>query len=333
MRPWHPVLALLVACLVLPLVLAAEETIPPLYRAERHFTAGEKYLKDLPENSRITLNRTDGTLLDLDLKGGKLGAALPPSRLSEDGRTLATPLGFRIVIAEKAADGVRIDPPSGFSTTFVLFKKWLVAREGTPRLWSYPANEAVLRLTDGTRIDFPDGGNGWEVLTLLGERFSLDQAARTWSALPALPSPPLIPTLPHLFPATGGGVWRIATEEDRLVLAWNWFPIGLELTRAIDEVRGGPRRNSLDRYFNTLAQPQPAPEMAACLLTPRFGLQVGDQVTFSIPGREPETVVLLPGVPEGSFAEPKISPQLTKLPGLATSDVVPAPKGPPVLPP
>lgn len=313
---------LLLPFLALVLVLGvstfgyATETIPPLFRAERHFSAGEQYLRGLPDNTRITIARTDGTTLVLDLKAGKLVTTLPPSRLSADNRTLTTPLGYRLTPGGDAQGLGLVEAPSGSVTSFTMVPKYLVAKEPGPRLWSFPLDKAILRLTDGTRVDLLEGGSRWEVITLLGERFSKDPQSPTWSVLPSLPSPPLIPAIPHVYPATGGGVWRIPVDDDHLVFAWNWFPVGIELERVLDEVRGGVRRKELNSYFNELAQPQPPAEMAGCLLASRFVLGVGDQITFSAPGKEPETVFLVPGFIEAPYVLPNFNKRISKLPSL-----------------
>lgn len=136
-------------------------------------------------------------------------------------------------------------------------------------------------------------GSRWEVITLLGERFK-----RIPSPPPGRSCLPFLPTADSrtpCLPGHGGGVWRIPVDDDHLVFAWNWFPVGIELERVLDEVRGGVRRKELNSYFNELAQPQPPAEMAGCLLASGSCLEWGIRSPSPLQERNRKPFFWFPG--------------------------------------
>lgn len=171
----------------------------------------------------------------------------------------------------------------------------LIASTRGRKVWSTRIQDTfVLRLPDGTRVDTIDAGAHWEALTLRGERFRLDARARAWTALDPLPSPPLIPDTDTVYVTRDGETWRRPIREEHVVFAWNWYPAGLPLERAIADVETGPRRKDLDRYFVEIANEQPPADEAAYVLGRRLALSGGDQVIFERPGGPPDRVFLLP---------------------------------------
>ncbi len=283
---------------------AAPEVIPPVERAARHFEEGEKYLRSLPDGTKVTVTRLDGSTFTLALSGGKFTITLPASQVSENGKLFTSPLGFQVFVNQQAQPpGLAIVAPGGSWTTFSFVKSSvLLAMEQHGGLWSTHLElPLTLRLPDGTRIDMMDSGRRWEVMTLNGERYRLVVAEGTWTALPQLPSPPLVPDMDSFYVAGNGDNWRKPAQEDHIVFAWNWYPVGFSLAQAIEDVRGGVRRADLDGYFNVLANPQSGADMGACLLGRRLALGGGDQVTFKLPNEPPVTVLLLPGPIEPNY--------------------------------
>lgn len=276
----------------------APEVIPPLYRAARHFEEGEKYLRALPEGSKITVHRLDGATFTLTLTGGKLATTLPPAQISEGGKLWTSSLGYQVFVNyQSTPPGLAIAAPGGAWSTFSFLRNSiLIVVEEHGGFWTRSLGDPMaLRLPDGVRIDMLENGQQWEALTLNGERFRLSLAAGVWTEMPRLPSPPLIPDMESLYLAGNGDNWRKPAQDDHVVFAWNWYPVGVSMTQAIDDVRTGFRREDLDGYFDLLPNPQSGPDMAACLLGRRLALGGGDQMTFEAPSQGSTTALLLPG--------------------------------------
>jgi hypothetical protein len=325
--PARPLLAA-VALLSLP-VLAASPTapakatpppakgtdpafIPPAFRAERHTGAGEAYLRALPAGTKVIVDRADGAHFELLLKDGKLAIELPASTLSADGGTLTTPLGYKLSFLRDDRRGLVITAPNGHLTEFRPQKTALFAAESDGGVWQWDLEGRGLRLPDGSRIDPLDKGKRWEVLTLRGERYSGELMARRWSALPPIPSPPLVPDTLAAYLSGDGDDWRLPVWEDDAVFAWNWVQVGLPLERAIIDLQQGQRRKDVEYYFSGIEVVQPPAEVGGALLGRRLVLAGGDRVTFALPGEEPVTVFVLPGALEADYAVPKAKIQ-TKL--------------------
>jgi hypothetical protein len=288
--------------------------IPPAFRAERHTTAGEAYLRALPAGTKVIVDRADGAHFELLLKDGKLAIALPASSLSADGATLTTPLGYKLSFSGDKRRSFVVAAPNGHRTEFRPEKAALTVGESDGGVWRWDLEGRGLRLPDGSRIDPLDKGQRWEVLTLRGERFSGELAGRGWSALPPITSPPLVPDPLAAYLSGDGDDWRIPVWEDDAVFAWNWIAVGLPIDRAIDDVRQGQRRKDVEFYFNNLELPQPPEEVGGALLARRLVLAGGDRLTFEQPGKEPVTVFVLPGPLEADYAVPKSKFQSTLTP-------------------
>lgn len=310
---------LLLAALVLSplLCLGGEEAasrgelIAPAFRAERHFETGAAYLESLPDQTRIHVERNDGSQFTLILEGGVLRTKLPSAALAEGDKIFISPLGFRIYSnPDPRKTGVIVEAPSGNATRFVATPQRLEARESDGGFWSTKIEEPVLRLSDGTRIDIREHRSVWEVYTLAGERYRLSREQGSWTELPALPSPPLIPDIFSTFTSGDGDDWRRPVQEDHLVFAWNWYPHGLGIDQLIEDVSKGPRRLDLNLLFNSLDRVQPAPEMAGYVLGRRLCLTGGDRITFERPGEDPVAVFLLPSDAEPDSAPPPESRKL-----------------------
>lgn len=308
----------LTALLFFPLLCLGEERtapegelIAPAFRAERHFETGAAYLRGLPDQTRIVVERNDGTRFTLVLEGGVLHAKLPAAALAEEKRVFVSPLGFRVYSnTGLSKPGVIVESPSGNTTRFVASFLRLEARESDGGVWSTNIKEPVLRLSDGTRIDVLENRSVWEVYTLAGERYRLSPEEHSWTALPTVPSPPLIPDIFSTFIAGDGDDWRRPLQEDHMVFAWNWYPRGLSIEQAIKDVSEGPRRLDLNLLFNDLDRVQPGPEMAAYVLGRRLCLAGGDRVTVERPGEDPIAVYLLPSQAEPDFAPPPRSQRI-----------------------
>jgi len=313
----------LTTTLLLPAICFGEDETPPqgeliapAFRAERHFEAGATYLRDLPDQTRIIIERNDGTRFSLALEGGVLQTQLPPASLAEEKKVFVSPLGFRVFVnPDPKKPGVIVESPSGGTTRFVATFRHLEGRESDGGYWSTTIKEPVLRLSDGTRIDVLENRSVWEVYTLAGERYRLPLDEGSWTALPTVPSPPLIPDIFSTFVAGDGDDWRRPLQEDHMVFAWNWYPHGLSIEQAIEAVRKGPRRLDLNLHFNGLDRAQQAPEMAAYVLGRRLCLAGGDRVTFVRPGEDPITVFLLPSEAEPDFISPPKSKRI-RLPNI-----------------
>lgn len=281
-----------------PAVPGTAESIPPTERPARHFATGEAFLRALPEGTQIKVERIDNSVFALTLDKNLLKIDLPKSLLSADKKTLTTPFGYKLLTAtDPTVPGFRIVGPHGKGTTFQadLEKKILVAFEDTPKRWERNlAFSFALRLPDGSRIDMLQRGAVWEILTLWGERFRLALAEGTWAQLESIPSPPLIPDLSTFYVAGNGSEWRLPGKEEHFVFAWNWFPGGLSIDQMIADLKNGPRRKDLDDYFVDLPQPQSPEDMGAIFFARRLALDVGDRITFLLPGKKPVTVFLLP---------------------------------------
>lgn len=281
-----------------PAVPGTAESIPPTERPARHFATGEAFWRALPEGTQIKVERIDNTAFTLKLSQNLLKTDLPKSQLSADKKTVTTPFGYRLQAAtDPAVPGFRIIGPRGKGTTFQanLERKTLVALEDTPKRWERNlAFSFALRLPDGSRIDMLQRGAVWEILTLWGERFRLVLAEGAWVKLEPIPSPPLIPDLSTFYVAGNGSEWRLPGKEEHFVFAWNWFPGGLSIDQMIADLKNGPRRKDLDDYFVDLPQPQTPEDMGAIFLARRLALDVGDRITFLLPGKAPLTVFMLP---------------------------------------
>lgn len=278
---------------------ATPEKIAPLYRSERHFGAGESYLRALPDGTRVSIERADGSGFDLTLDEGVLRASLPAAKLDDDGATLILPSGYRIYFSsERKHRGIVIEAPSSELTAlrWDSLRNTGVGRRSDGLVLTSNYDPWVIRIPDGTRIDAFDKFARWEAVTLAGERFRLDLTkSKAWETLPTLPSPPLIPFDKTFYLAGDGNDWRRGVPEDHVVFAWNWIMVGLSIDRAIADVSEGHRRDDLDRYFNELEYVQPPHELAACILGRRLALGGGDRVTFHRPGAEPESGFIFPG--------------------------------------
>ncbi len=301
-----------------PPVNDGRERIAPAFRAEQHFKTGADYLESLPEGTSITVQRLDGAHFTLTLTGGLLKTTLPGSVVSADRHFVTTPLGYKLGFTTVAPGGFQIAAPNG---QWAIFNSRVAeddtfVTESDAVQWRHNRIEIGLRLPDGSRVDALDGGKRWEVITLLGERFSLTHPAPdlTWETFPKLPSPPLIPDIDTFFLTGDGNDWYKPAYEDHLVFGWNWWPAGLSLKQAIRDVSSGFRRNDLDRYFEGLEFKQTGPDMGGCLLGRRLALGGGDQLTFTVPGSEPVTAYLLPGPLDPDYYEPKKAKR--EIPGL-----------------
>lgn len=279
--------------------------IPPAFRAERHTAAGEAYLRSLPDGTAVIVDRADGARFELPLRDGKLAVELPASALSADGGTLTTPLGYRLSFLQGPHPGFVVAAPNGHRTEFRPQRTALAVGESDAGVWQWDLEGRGLRLPDGSRIDPLDQGRRWEVLTLRGERYSGQIKERRWSALPPIPSPPLVPDLFAAYLSGDGDDWRLPVWEDDQVFAWNWVQVGLPLERAIRDLQTGQRRKDVEYYFNGVERVQPAEEVGGALLARRLVLAGGDRVTFALPGQEPVTVFVLPGALEADYVVPK----------------------------
>ncbi len=293
---------------------AAPAVIPPAFRAERHTAAGEAYLRSLPAGTTVIIDRADGAHFELLLKDGKLAVTLAPSTLSTDGGTLTTPLGYRLSFVAGNRTGLIVTAPSGHLTEFRPQKIALQVGESDAGVWEWDLEGRGLRLPDGSRIDPLDQGTRWEVLTLRGERYSGELATRRWTALPPIPSPPLVPDMLAAYLSGDGDDWRLPIWEDDAVFAWNWIQVGLPVERAITDLQQGQRRKDVEYYFNNIDVEQPPEEVGGALLARRLVLAGGDRVTFALPGREPVTVFVLPGALEADYAVPKAKAPKTLTP-------------------
>ncbi|GAB4225706.1 MAG: hypothetical protein Kow0062_28030 [Acidobacteriota bacterium] len=307
-RPILPAVLLACAAAVPPPAGADEPAasprrIPPAFRDAEHFKAGRAWLEALPDGTRIEIARGDGFTFTLRLEGGRLVTSLPPAQLSDDGRVLTLPGGYTIAYHAERPAAVVVTAPSGATTQFSWRRRTGVAFESDGGFWTSNWDPFVLRLTDGTRIDAMDRMTTWEAMTLAGERFRMTLPDGTWTRLPDVPSPPLIPSIRSFQAAGNGDDWRKPKLEDHLVFAWNWIQFGLPLERAIADVDKKPRRTGLRVYFNNLEYEQPPWELAAVILGRRLALGGGDRVTFRPPGREPRTAYILPGPLEPPFHE------------------------------
>ncbi len=283
--------------------------IPPVERADRHFEAGATYLRALPEGTKVTVKRADGSSFALRETGGRLATKLPAAKLSPDRKVVTTPLGFKLSVrpGEGAERAFVVEAPNGNWSQFVTINPAdphaSVLTKGR-QMWTYAIGDGfVLRLPDGTRVDTTDTGRRWEAMTLGGERMRLEVEKGEWTALPTLPSPPLIPDLNTFFVCRNGETWRLAEGEDHLVFAWNWYPVGFAPADAVEDVRA--RRKVLDAFFAELALAQEPFEMAGYLLGRRLALSGGDTITFEVPGAKPATVYLLPD----SIDPPSVTPR------------------------
>ncbi len=285
---------------------SAADVIPPLHRAERHFANGETYLLGLKNGTRIEIERSDGCRFELRLEDGKLKTDLPASQLSENEQIVTTPLGYKIFRDKVHPRGSKtqmlVQAPSGARTQFIFSRKMLVATEGDGHVWTRRAETVSLRLADGTLIDVNLKNRAWTISTLHGERFREKDESGRWQTLPTLPSPPLVPSVWNLFLGGDGNDWRRPAQEEHLAFAWSWYPWGLDLVQAVDDVREGLRREDLDFFFNGIARLQPPAEAGGYLLGRRLALGGGDRITFRTPdGTEAERVYLLPGPAEPNY--------------------------------
>jgi len=293
---------------------AVGEPVAPAFRFERHLATGKAYLESLPEGTRITIHRNDGTSFSLVLRGGTLLPDPDLPALRKDGVDLVTPLGHRLHLGEAPNGRFRatITTPSGTATQFTRQGQVLMVVTRGGRNWSYSVNhELVLRLTDGTEISVTDRARKWTVTDLHGNRFRWETEDPRWIELPALPSPPLVPRfLGYYYQAGDGDEWRRPVREDHLVFAWNWYPLGLPLSRLVSEVLQEPRRHDVRYQYERIPRMQRPPDEAAVLVGRRFALCGGDRVTFEVPGKEPVTCFLFPGPIDPDYTLPRL-----KLPG------------------
>ncbi len=289
------------------------EFIPPAFRAERHFSQAVEFLSSMPDGTRITLNRADGSHFMLVEQDGTLNGKLNDSRLEQEAHVLVTPMGYKLYVDEDFPMGMVVEAPNGKRTLFSGFKKAIVAHEDDARAWMIPRTTPALRLPDGSRIDFLNQARVFEALTLHGERFRMELADRVWISLEKLPSPPLVPFMNSVYPAGDGNDWRGPAQEDHFVLAWNWYPYGLTLDRVIKDLSRGHRREDVDLYFNDLAFAQSGLEVGGILLARRFALNGGDQLTIELPGQEAHTVFVLPGPLEPNYGLPPEKPHTLNL--------------------
>ncbi|NJN64463.1 MAG: hypothetical protein HC882_06005 [Acidobacteria bacterium] len=241
----------------------ASEKVPPAFRNERHFEAGVSFLRALPDGSDIEVRRADGSRFVLALRSGALSTTLPESRIENDGRTLVLPLGYRVYFKPEKPASVVVEAPAGALTSFSWINRSGVAIESDGGYWKSNYDPFILRIADGTRIDAIDAMKRWEAVTLRGERFRLSLPEGTWTALPAIPSPPLIPAMNSFYVAGDGNDWRKPAGEDHAVFSWNWIQIGLPLERLISDVSAEPRRTDLRLYFDRLEMVQNPADMAA----------------------------------------------------------------------
>ncbi len=286
------------------------EPVAPAFRFDRHLAAGRAYLESLPEGTRITIHRNDGTSFSLRLKGGVLVADPDLPAMHRDGDDLVTPLGHRLRLGRAPNGRFRavITTPSGTATqvTRQLDRLAVLTRGG--RNWTYSLNhELVLRLTDGTEVWVTDRARKWTVTDLHGARFRWEEDDPRWIELPALPSPPLVPRfLGYYYQAGDGDEWRRPVAEDHAVFAWNWYPLGLPLSRLLAEVLQEPRLHDVRYQYEQIPRMQTPPEEAAILVGRRFALCGGDRVTFEVPGRDPVTCFLFPGPIDPDYTLPRV---------------------------
>jgi len=303
---------------------AVGEPVAPAFRFERHLAAGKAYLESLPEGTRITIHRNDGTSFSLVLRGGTLLPDPDLPRMRKDGNDVVTPLGHRLRLGRAAGGRLRatITTPSGTTTQVTRRGEMLMVVTRGGRNWSYSVNhELVLRLTDGTEITVTDRARKWTVTDLHGARFRWEAEDPRWIELPALPSPPLVPRfVGYYYQAGDGDEWRRPVREDHLVFAWNWYPLGLPLARLLAEVQQEPRLHDVRFQYERIPRMQPPPDEAAVLVGRRFALCGGDRVTFEVPGKEPVTCFLFPGPIDPDYTLPRL-----KLPGAIP---LPRQKGP-----
>ena len=281
----------------------AGQRIAPAFRDARHFEAGAAWLSGLADGTRIEIRRADGFTFELRLEEGRLRTTLPPARISDDGRILTLPGGYTIHVQTTRPRAVVVTAPSGASTQFAWRRRTGVAYESDGGFWTSNYDPFVLRITDGTRVDAMERMGTWEVITLAGERFRMSFAEGTWTHLPSVPSPPLIPEIRSFQAAGNGDDWRRPKLEDHLVFAWNWFQVGLPISQAIEDVSKEPRRTGLRVYFNRLEFEQPPWELAGVILGRRLALGGGDRITFHPPGEEARVAWILPGALEPPFYE------------------------------
>lgn len=286
-----------------------QERIAPAFRAERDFETGAAFLRELTEGTTVSVQRLDGAQFTLTLTGGLLKTSLPASTLSADGSTVTSPLGYKLAFTTQSTGGLQITAPNG---QWAIFNSRVAeddtfVTESDAVQWRHNRIEIGLRLPDGSRVDALDGGTRWEIITLLGERYALTHPAPApkWETFPRLPSPPLIPDIDTFYLAGDGNDWYKPAFEDHVVFGWDWWPAGLALTRAIEDVSAGFRRRDLNGYFQDLEFVQSGPDMGACLLGRRLALGGGDRLTFQQPGTEPVTAYLFPGSLDPDRFEPK----------------------------
>lgn len=294
---------LLAVCATVTSLLAEDERtpIPPAFRSQEHFAAGQSYLEGLGPGWTVEIDRADGLHFELQVgEGGFAEPDLPPARL-ESKHVAVTPLGYRITggvelprYIKGARSVLEIEAPNGRYSLLYDFGPGLIVYEGDGRAWEYRNHKASFRLPDGTRFDELAPYDEWELLTLRGERFVFDVTSGTWREETSLDSPI---SLPDFFvPALGGDGddWYYPEEEDHIVFAWSWYPGSLTVAEVIDATATGKRRYGIDLYFNELAYEQRPAEMAAYLLGRRLALSGGDRVTFVSPVGKRETIYLFP---------------------------------------
>ena len=333
--PLLPLLALLLAAGPAPAATDGDgsadspkvgDPVAPAFRFERHLASGKAYLESLPEGTRITIHRNDGTEFSLVLRGGILvpDPDLPATR--RDGDDLVTPLGHHLHLGKTPAGRLRLrlTAPAGTVTEITRHRDILLTTTGSGGHWTYPLrSEMVLRLSDGTEIVVADRARKWTVTDLHGARFRWEEEDPRWIELPALPSPPLLPRfVGYYYQGGDGDEWRRPVREDHLVFAWNWYPVGLPLARLLEEVQQEPRLHDVRFQYQRIPRMQPPPDEAAVLVGRRFALCGGDRVTFDLPGREPVTAFLFPGPIDPDYTLPRM-----RLPGS-----IPLPRQKPVPP-
>ena len=287
-----------------PLAEEAPEKIAPAFRAERHFERGADYLRSLPEGTVIDVKRGDGFAFSLRLEEGLLKAELPAPVLEDGDRTLVLPSGYALSFESDAPPGVQAESPLGRLTRFTPMKGRVGIRETDGGYWDSNFDPLVLRFPDGSRLDVIEYGRIWEIITLSGDRFTMELPRVEWKAQPRLPSPPLIPEEKTIYVSGDGDDWRQSVREDHSVFAWNWYQFGRPIERAIEDLGRRERRLDLDLYFNKLEFEQRPVDVATCVLGRRLALISGDSITFKVPGRDPETGFLLPGPIDPDYIEP-----------------------------
>lgn len=286
--------------------------VAPVDRFDTHLRQGEQWVRDLPEGTMIAVTRADGSNFGLELRDDAFHGQLPKSTLEEDG-VVVTPFGYRLFIDSMFKGTFCIESPNGKRTRFLRAGRDMYVFEDDGGAWLNDSIHLVLRLPDGSRIDFLDVYKFAEVLTLHGERFKLDIAAAQWEQLPAIPSPPLVPEMRSFYVAGDGNDWRRPAHEDHVVFAWNWFPYPLKRERLLKDLETGNRRDDLRFYFIEIANVMPAQETGGTLIARRLALTGGDLLTIRAPGEDPQTVYVFPGAAEPDFILP---PAFNKSPEL-----------------